>query len=135
MYWRIETLTASRRWVMSTTTHVSLVSDVPARLADQAKASMSVPGVSRRLFPVPAGLVSEPVSRRASWPAAFRVLGMHQSSGTVFTDRHDSSWYMLCDCGAIVGCVASRECLMCGFPISPPRYTFVLRRDGLPGVT
>jgi hypothetical protein len=40
---------ASRRWVMSTTTHVSPVSGVPARLADPAKVSVSVAGVSRRL--------------------------------------------------------------------------------------
>jgi hypothetical protein len=38
-----------RRWVMSTTTHVSLVSGVPPRLADEAKASLSVAGVSLRL--------------------------------------------------------------------------------------
>jgi hypothetical protein len=34
---------------MSTTTHVSPVSDVPARLADQVKVSLGVAGVSRRL--------------------------------------------------------------------------------------
>ena len=45
------------------------VSGVPARLADQADASMSVAGVSRHL-PVPAGLVRKSVSRRARWPAA-----------------------------------------------------------------
>ena len=39
----------SRRWVMSHTTRVSHVSGVPARLADQAKVSVSVAGVSRRL--------------------------------------------------------------------------------------
>jgi hypothetical protein len=36
-------------WVMSHTTNVSPVSDVLARLADQAKASKGVVGVSRRL--------------------------------------------------------------------------------------
>jgi hypothetical protein len=36
----------THRWVMSTTTHVSPVSDVPSCLADQAKASLSVAGVS-----------------------------------------------------------------------------------------
>jgi len=36
------------RWVMSTTTHVSRLSDIPPRLTDQAKASVSVAGVSRR---------------------------------------------------------------------------------------
>ena len=38
---------ASRRWVMSTTTLVSPVSSVPERLADQAKALLSVVGLSR----------------------------------------------------------------------------------------
>jgi hypothetical protein len=56
---------------MSTTTHVSPVSGVPARLAEQAKASKSVASVSRRL-PVSAGLVSKSVSRSASWPAGSR---------------------------------------------------------------
>ena len=37
------------RWVMSTTTHVSPLSGIPARLTDQAKASLGVAGVSLRL--------------------------------------------------------------------------------------
>ena len=41
--------TFRRRWVMSTTTHVSPVSGVPGHLADQAKASPNVAGVPRRL--------------------------------------------------------------------------------------
>ena len=55
-----------RPMVMSHTTCVSPVSGVPARLADPAKASVSVAGLSRRL-PVPTGLVSKSVSRRVLW--------------------------------------------------------------------
>ena len=58
-----------RRWVHTPRRASPHVSGVPARLADQAEASMSVAGVSRHL-PVPAGLVSKSVSRRARWPAA-----------------------------------------------------------------
>jgi hypothetical protein len=56
---------SGRRWVMSTTTHVFAVSGVPARLADPAKDSMSVAGVSRRL-PNPDGLVSNPLTAARS---------------------------------------------------------------------
>jgi hypothetical protein len=38
-------LAAARRWDMNTTTHVFLVSGVPARLAYQAKASVSAVSV------------------------------------------------------------------------------------------
>ena len=47
--------------VMSHTTRVSPVSGIPARLADQAKASVSVAGVSRCL-PRPDWFVSKSVS-------------------------------------------------------------------------
>jgi hypothetical protein len=43
---------------------------------------MSVAGGSRHL-PVPAGLVSKSVSRRARWPAASGSWGMRQSQDTV----------------------------------------------------
>jgi hypothetical protein len=50
---------------MSTTTHVSHISHVPARLADQAKAWLSSP-VSRVVSHVPPCFVSKSVSRCAS---------------------------------------------------------------------
>jgi hypothetical protein len=63
----------SRRWVMSTTTHISSVSGSPARLADQVKSSLTSP-LSRVISRVPASLVSKSVSHCALWPAAFRVM-------------------------------------------------------------
>jgi hypothetical protein len=59
----------SRRWVMSTTTHISSVSGAPARLADQVKSSLS-----RVISRVPTSLVSKSVSHCALWPAALWVM-------------------------------------------------------------
>jgi hypothetical protein len=57
---------------MSHTTHVSHVSSVPERLADQARPRRTSP-VSRVVSHVPRSLVSESVSRCALWPPASGV--------------------------------------------------------------
>jgi len=74
---------SGHRWVMSLTTRVSGVSTVPARLADHAKASLSVAG-SRFVSHVPRGFVSRSVSRRASWPAISR--------SPVCTSAYETDW-------------------------------------------